>query len=138
MKHTKILSEVVLQAEDDTVLLVKRSETDKKRPLQWDVPGGHVDDGEDFTLAAVREVVEETGIVVERSELNLAYTICKQSDEYNICWLFYVAKVNKQQPKLSHEHSDAVWVAMDEAINLVEYELQKNALIFIRDTLASR
>lgn len=75
MRQTRILAEVVLQAEDNTILLVKRSGTDDKRPLQWDVPGGHVDEDEDFTLAAKRELFEETGIKIARKDLDLVYTI---------------------------------------------------------------
>lgn len=31
----------------------------------WEVPGGHLDDGETFEQAAARETLEETGIAVE-------------------------------------------------------------------------
>ncbi len=62
---TKVLAKAILQAEDGTILLLKRSETDTRRPLQWDFPGGGVDDSEDFVAAAIREIKEEMGLDIK-------------------------------------------------------------------------
>jgi 8-oxo-dGTP diphosphatase len=52
---------------DNRVLLVKRG----KPPLrdQWSIPGGLLEVGETLREAAVREVAEETGIIVATAEL---------------------------------------------------------------------
>ena len=52
---------------DDEVLLVRRS-VDPARGL-WTLPAGFIDAGEDPALAAERECLEETGLIVEVSEL---------------------------------------------------------------------
>ncbi|MGW4649091.1 NUDIX domain-containing protein [Kitasatospora sp. NPDC004289] len=41
----------------------------------WTVPGGKVEEGERIDLAAVRELREETGLVVEPADLRLVHTI---------------------------------------------------------------
>ncbi len=47
----------------DQVLLIKRGKAPRKG--EWSIPGGHVEWGETTAQAAVREVMEETGITVE-------------------------------------------------------------------------
>ena len=53
--------------EDDRVLLVRRAHP----PLQaqWSIPGGVLEVGEFMRAAAIREVREETGLIVEPGEL---------------------------------------------------------------------
>ncbi len=53
--------------EDGRVVLVKR----RHAPLQgkWSIPGGVLEVGETLRTAAVREVLEETGLSVEPGEL---------------------------------------------------------------------
>src|SRR5579862_4194484 len=54
-------------AEKDRVVLVKRGHA----PLlgEWSIPGGMLEVGETLRQAAVREVLEETGLRVEVGEL---------------------------------------------------------------------
>src|SRR5436305_6499704 len=52
---------------DDRLLLVRRvMEPGRGR---WTVPGGYIDVGEDPRAAAVREVAQETSVVVEVGEV---------------------------------------------------------------------
>ena len=51
---------------DDRVLLCHRRSDRRWYPDVWDLPGGHVDDGEDPRQALVRELREELGVRVDR------------------------------------------------------------------------
>ncbi|MET8277963.1 NUDIX hydrolase [Micromonospora sp. NPDC005174] len=56
-------------AADDRVVLIQRSFNDPHLPGRWSVPGGHVHHGESPEDALRREMLEETGLTVDRAEL---------------------------------------------------------------------
>jgi 8-oxo-dGTP pyrophosphatase MutT (NUDIX family) len=53
------------------VLLQERDEGAPRAANQWGMVGGHVEDGEDFDTAVVREIEEETGLTVPGDALSL-------------------------------------------------------------------
>lgn len=62
MKH--IGSFVALLNYEGEILTIQRSRL-VKNPELWGLPGGRVDEGEDPIVGACRELLEETGIVVD-------------------------------------------------------------------------
>lgn len=60
---------VILLDRADRVLLVRGHDLDRPERSWWFTVGGGIDPGEDSRDAAVRELREETGIVLHRSEL---------------------------------------------------------------------
>lgn len=61
---------VVVQDADGAVLLLyARDLTDPELGTWWELPGGGLDDGETYAQAAVRELAEETGIVVRATDV---------------------------------------------------------------------
>ena len=112
------------------VLLLKR-DTDsvtKRSPWTWDLPGGHIDDGESAEEAATREVKEET-------ELNVS-SMSPVGQDSNIGKLtyFYTAEDWDGEIKLSKEHEEYKWVSSteldsyEESIGSMYYKMVLKAL----------
>ena len=64
---TKYVAKVVIFDEDGSVLLLKRKKN-QKFPEEWDLPGGHLVEGEEWFSGAAREVQEETNLLVKDLE----------------------------------------------------------------------
>jgi 8-oxo-dGTP diphosphatase len=64
-------SSVLLVDRRGWLLLQERDERPVIDPEKWGLPGGHVEDGEEFEPAAYRELEEETGIRLEPGDLRL-------------------------------------------------------------------
>lgn len=76
-KHEKIPEdlyhlavEIWAISSDNKMLLIKRAGLKKVHPGKWECIGGSVITGEDFINAAIRELHEEIGLVVDRNELS--------------------------------------------------------------------
>ena len=133
MTTTHVIAKVLLINPKSEVLTLRRSETAPRRPLESDIPGGWVDEGEDFTAAAIRETVEETGIQLAMPDLQLVYTHTAMSDDHNTCWLFFVGHSRETEVTLSPEHDKADWLTLDQAIEAITYAVQHDFLVYVRD-----
>jgi 8-oxo-dGTP diphosphatase len=125
---------VILLTNDNEVLLLRRSETDKHRPLEWDLPGGHVEPGESFETTAKRELYEETGISVDISSQALVFAISDTFPERDLSvnWLFFAAKMGADVPVvLSAEHDNYEWVDRQEALTRVTHPPKQKALLHV-------
>lgn len=113
-----IVAKAVLFNTDGTVLLIRRSATDHKRPGEWDFPGGEIDAGEDFTAGVQREIREETGIAVEFDTLTLVYAETTVYDDLYVIRLAYAATVDNPKVKLSFEHEEYQWAPQDKVLEI--------------------
>jgi len=71
----------------------------QKTNKEWELPGGHLNRGENFNQGAIREVFEETGI-----KLNKLKPIIIQK-----MFALFSCKIKISKVKLSHEHVDYCW-----------------------------
>lgn len=67
--HTSLGVVGAVLDDDGRVLLTRRARHMRSFPRAWVMPGGGVDSGETLTDAVIREITEETGVVVERDGL---------------------------------------------------------------------
>jgi len=133
MIQTHVVAKVLLVNATGEVLILRRSKTDTRRPLEGDIAGGWVEKGEDFTNAAIRETEEETGVRLAVSDLQLVYTHTARLDDHNTCWLFFVGRTAETDIRLSPEHDKADWLSLDKAIETINYAVQHDFLVYVRD-----
>jgi 8-oxo-dGTP pyrophosphatase MutT (NUDIX family) len=71
--HTLLVAAVIVHDEvAGQVLLLQRGAASKFAPHHWDLPSGKADKGESVTVAAARELKEETGLTVDPAALKIA------------------------------------------------------------------
>lgn len=135
-----IVTKAVLFDDEGRILLLKRSATDKRRPNQWDLPGGHVDEGEMPADAVIREIWEESGLHASIKHLVYAKTeIVTWQDERtrkhrsNTTWQYFICVTNEKNARLSHEHSEYCWIDLKKALELVTYDRHLEVLRHVHD-----
>jgi isopentenyldiphosphate isomerase len=106
-KDSKEIAKAVLYKEDK-VLLLKRSSYMKKHAREWDLPGGHIIEGEDMEDGLLREVWEETGLKI-KSPTKLH---SNGNDTY------YKAELPDQKVELSDEHTEYDMFSLEDLDNL--------------------
>ncbi|MCB1119184.1 MAG: NUDIX hydrolase [Chlamydiia bacterium] len=98
----------------EKVLLLQRA-AHVISPLTWTLPGGKREVGETPEKGARRELLEETGIDVEKLR-SLGAVYCRKSDLDYVMHLFAVSFESIPQVELSEqEHVDYRWVTRGEA-----------------------
>ena len=136
LKPVKVIARIIVVAGSAEVLLVQRSANDNKGALEWEVPGGLVEEGEDFSASAQRELLEETGIVAKESSLTLAYTYTGDfGNGLRILLFFVLGEHAKPEITLSEEHEVYEWVPFDEAVKRELFQHHEHALEYIQQNM---
>jgi len=101
----------------DRVVLVKRGHP----PLEgeWSIPGGVLEVGETLREAAKREALEETGLVVEPTDLLGVYDrVVRDADErtlYHYVLIDFLCRQVSGEPVPAGDAVDARWFTRSEA-----------------------
>lgn len=109
------------------VLLVHGTE---KESDYWGFPKGIQDNGEAIETTAVREIVEETGILSELICLLgvSKYTYTYEGELWDKTVNFYLAKQIGEIPMRDNEYHDVRWVTITDALSLLTYDSDKEIL----------
>ncbi|MFJ3216115.1 NUDIX domain-containing protein [Kitasatospora sp. NPDC086801] len=108
---------IVHDLEAQRVVLLRRGPKAKFAQGLWDLPVGKSEPGEPITETAVRELREETGLVVASEDLQLAHVIHgARGVEAPNGFLTVVFAVHRWSGELANgepaKHSDVVWVGV--------------------------
>ena len=112
----------------NTILLLKKFNGD------WVLPKGRVEKGEKIRDAALREVLEESGVKAEIDEYigkaNYEYRNQKQDKMVSKTVHWYLMRANNMDctPLKKEGFIDAVFVHIDKATDLVRYKDEKNMI----------
>ena len=91
------------------VLLIRRANP----PLGWALPGGFVDEGERIETAAVREALEETGLVVKLDSLLHVYSDPARDPRKHTMSVVFTARVPESAvARAGDDAAEVVWVEL--------------------------
>jgi 8-oxo-dGTP pyrophosphatase MutT (NUDIX family) len=103
------------------ILLLLRQDS-KPEGNTWGMPAGKVkkEKGEKPEEAAGREVEEETGIKVPRSQISLFRTVYVRYPDYDFVYhICHVGLEKRSKVQINPaEHQDAQWKSPEEALNM--------------------
>lgn len=106
---------VVLVVHDERALVLRRRPDDRSFASMWCLPGGRLEPGEAPHDAAVREIEEETGLVI-RLEESLGPRAIHLVERRLIFHIHrFVGRADHDRVVLSDEHVDARWLDRAEA-----------------------
>jgi len=132
-----LVTKTIIRNSAGKLLIIRRSASAPRRALEWDLAGGYVEPGEQFTVAAAREVKEEAGLDLDPSSLRLSYAFsADDGDDHTVCWLFYIGDVaadSDQTVSLSYEHDSYRWVSPEAALNAINYDVHHEALAYLAE-----
>jgi 8-oxo-dGTP diphosphatase len=101
----------------ESVLSMQRSASQPAGPGLWEGVSGRVLAGEDPVVAARREVVEETGLLVRISERPVtAYSAVRRGDPMTV--IVFRGDHEQGEVTLSEEHDAYRWCTVDELSEL--------------------
>lgn len=124
--NTETVAKVLVVNENREILVLRIGEYKAKpeRSHTPDLPGGLVELGESEMQGALREVEEETGIVIplDTAVLGFAQTESYVKEDKSVTKLLYLAKVTgRPDVRLSFEHEAYEWVPASELLSWYEF-----------------
>ena len=97
---------------DGQVLLVKRGREPAKG--LWAIPGGAVEPGETLQAAAEREILEETGVVINAGEPIFAFDLIERDEAGALKFHFVIVDLRAEyisgEPVAADDAADARWL----------------------------
>ena len=98
----------------------------------WDLPKGHIENGEKQKEAAKREVKEETGLEdIEFSpgfEETIKYFYKREGRNFFKVVVFFLAEAKTKKVKISYEHQGFKWLPYEKALKQLTFKNAKEII----------
>ena len=129
-------------------IVLFRNDSDKNEFLllnypqgHWDFVKGKIEQNETSHETALRETKEETGITniefIDGFEESVEYDFRFKKENIHKKVIFFLAKTNEKNIKLSHEHNDYLWLEYNDALKKTTFANAKNVLSKANEFLSS-
>ena len=120
-------------------LLLKRATGESLYPGVWQIITGSMHGGESAPQAALRELREETGLVPERLwVMPMTGSFYDHATDRVHIAPFFLAQVSApSEVRLSDEHTQYVWLGLEDARRLLIWPAQREGLQIAHDYFAS-
>ncbi len=108
----KTIVKSLIYDDADNVLVLVRSNTHPSYANEEDLPGGELEGSEVPVVSALREIHEETGLLIEPSE---AHEVLRKKVEPNTTHILFRCKIHSLKPsiELSWEHKSYEWIKLN-------------------------
>ncbi|WP_339316256.1 NUDIX domain-containing protein [Paenibacillus sp. FSL R10-2734] len=120
------------------ILLVKRAANDSIGAGTWECAGGKIEFGEKLDTALMREIEEETSLIITIGKLLYATSFLTDPNR-QIILLTYLCTVQENKVHLSLEHSDYHWCTKDELYRLLPHgvraDFEQNGVFALKELL---
>lgn len=117
---------------EEKVFLPKRADTKKFLPGKYELPGGHIDYGEDMRLGLKREIKEELRVEIELGDPFAVFTYTNEIKGSHSIEVVYFAKLKDNPDKITidpDDHSTCGWFSETEAIKLNSDEADEEVTV---------
>ena len=103
----------------------------------WDFVKGNIEEGETLKETVIREIREETSITdvsfIDGFEDKVEYHYQRDGELVHKEVIFFLAKTNTENVKISHEHQGFTWLGYNEALKKLTYKNAQNVMKKIRN-----
>ena len=123
----------VVVVDEGKVLLVERAIEPFKG--YWDIPGGFLDSDEHPADAARREMLEETGLLIEPIEVLDCWMDAYGDEGFTTLNICYIARLAGGEPKAGSDATRIEWFPLDDLPEKIAFNWERAALEKLRDRL---
>ena len=115
-KHVGVTQKAIVFKDDGRFLALRRSASALTHALRWDLPGGELEYEEDPRRGIEREILEETGLSVEKLT---PFDVFGHTNPGGF-WvtIAYLCTATGEKVRLSGEHDDFRWVTKEDFLTL--------------------